>query len=66
MINNFENYVNILLESVGWKYPTDNSLPLEFLNDIDKIAQKYGYSAVAFGEHENDRVIKFRKTKENE
>jgi|WetSurSiteA1Bulk_404760.scaffolds.fasta_scaffold44913_4 hypothetical protein len=63
MNEKFENYVKILLETVTWKKPDSVAPVLDFLNDIDKIAQNYGYKAKGFGEHEEKRIIMFEKIK---
>jgi hypothetical protein len=49
MNEKFENYVEILLETIHWKKPNNPSPVLDFLNDIDEVAQKYGYKAKSFG-----------------
>ena len=63
MNEKFENYVEILLETIHWKKPNNPVPVLDFLNDIDEVAQKYGYKAESFGEHANRRAVMFEKIK---
>lgn len=67
MTDNFTNYVKMVIESLGWKKPTEyGKLQMDFLNDINKTAQKYGYRETMFGENDNnERLIKFSRI-ENE
>lgn len=59
----FRKYVEIVVEGSFWKRPDTITLELNFINDIDKVAQKYGYTAITFGENEDKRIIKFEKIK---
>ncbi len=61
----FKNYLDIIIEVAGWKKPNSVVLDLCFLNDIDRIAQEYGYTTTRFGEHENKRVIMFEKSEKD-
>jgi hypothetical protein len=62
-MDNFKNYLNIVLETLGWQRPEKATQEhLDFLNDIDKAAKTHGYEAVSFGENENNRIVKFSKT----
>jgi hypothetical protein len=63
IIEKFHNYADIIIEGSFWKRPDTIVLELDFLNDIDKVAKKYGYQAVSYGEHEDKRIIKFEKIK---
>lgn len=63
MMEKFRKYVDIVIEGSFWKRPDTITLELDFINDIDKVAQKYGYTAVTFGENEDKRIIKFEKIK---
>lgn len=72
-MSKFDDYVRIILETVGWrvdktvnKKDEPRVLPLDFINDLDTTAKKYGYEADSWGEstEKEKRVVMFVKIKD--
>jgi hypothetical protein len=63
IMEKFNRYVQIVIEGGLWKRPDTIEPELDFLNDMDEVAKKYGYEAESFGENGDARIIKFMKIK---